>query len=143
MRRLEVAAKYPETDEQRLQWIGNRISTVSPDDKHASATTGASVSSDEGSSRIARIIKSSLMVDKDYSDEQIVLIVQRQERSIDEAAILEVWHNWADWSVYLKGIVNQRIQSGSLMPDEVREARSYAARLRDFQRKNEQFQAVV
>ena len=93
--------------------------------------------------RIAKIIKLSLMVDREYSDEQIVLIVQRQERSIDSAAILEVWHNWSDWSGYLQAIVSQRIQSGSLMPDEVLEARSYAARLRDFQRKNEQFQAVV
>ena len=71
------------------------------------------------------------------------MIVQRQERSIDSSAILEVWHNWSDWSAYVKDFVDQRIQSGSLMPDEVLEARSYAARLRDFQRKNEQFQAVV
>ena len=93
--------------------------------------------------RIAKTIKFSLMADKEYSDEQIVTIVQRQDRSIDSDAILEVWYNWSDWSAYLKGLVNQRIQSGSLMPDEVLEARSYAARLRDFQRKNEQFQAVV
>jgi hypothetical protein len=109
----------------------------------ASATTGASVSSDEGSSRIAKTIKSSLMADKEYSDEQIVMIVQRQERSIDSAAILEVWHNWSDWSGYLQGVVNQRIQSGSLMPDEVLEARCYAARLRDWERKNQQWEAVV
>jgi len=95
------------------------------------------------SRRIAKTIKSSLMADKEYSDEQIVLIVQRQERSIDQAAILEVWHNWSDWSAYVKDFVDQRIQSGSLMPDEVLEARSYAARLRDWERKNEQFQAVV
>ena len=78
------------------------------------------------------------MADKEYSDEQIITIVQRQERSIDSAAILEVWHNWADWSGYLKGMVSQRIQSGSLMPDEVLQARSYAARLRDWSAKNEQ-----
>ena len=83
------------------------------------------------------------MASKEYSDEQIVMIVQRQERSIDSSAILEVWHNWSDWSAYVKDFVDQRIQSGSLMPDEVREARSYAARLRDWERKNEQFQAVV
>ncbi|MCH8295915.1 hypothetical protein IH992_32960, partial [Candidatus Poribacteria bacterium] len=140
LRRLQVAAKYPETDEQRLQWIGNRISTVSPDDKHVSATTGASEGSTTGDSlgrRIARTIKSSLMVDKDYSDEQIVTIVQRQERSIDSSAILEVWHNWSDWSAYMNDFVDQQIQSGSLMPDEVLEARSYAARLRDWERKND------
>ena len=84
-------------------------------------------------------IKFSLMTDKDYSDEQIVFIVQRQERSIDETAILEVWRNWGDWSAYLKDFVNQRIQSGSQMPDEVRQARSYAARLGDWERKNEQW----
>jgi len=83
------------------------------------------------------------MVDKEYSDEQIVLIVQRQERSIDEAAILEVWHNWKDWTAYVKDFVDQRILSGMLMPDEVLQARCYAARLRDFQRKNDQWEAVV
>jgi len=119
-------------------------------DKGVYDAAGAIELSDEGSTtgdslgrRIARIIKSSLMANKEYSDEQIVLIVQRQERSIDEAAILEVWHNWSDWSAYVKGIVDQRIQSGSLMPDEVRQARSYAARLRDWERKNEQWEAVV
>ncbi|MCH8292933.1 hypothetical protein IH992_17725 [Candidatus Poribacteria bacterium] len=104
---------------------------------------GGSTTGDSLGRRIARTIKSSLMADKEYSDEQIVLIVQRQERSIDSAAILEVWHNWSDWSAYLEGIVNQRIQSGVLMPDEVREARSYAARLKDWERKNEQWEAVV
>ena len=91
--------------------------------------------------RIAKIIKLSLMVDREYSDEQIVLIVQRQERSIDSAAILEVWHNWSDWSGYLQDIVSQRIQSGSLMPDEVREARAYAARCKAWEQKNDQWAA--
>ena len=91
--------------------------------------------------RIARTIKFTLMASKEYSDEQMVMIVQRQERSIDEAAILEVWHNWSDWSAYVKGMVDQRIQSGSLMPDEVSESRSYAARLREWERKNEQWAA--
>jgi hypothetical protein len=102
------------------------------------STTGDSLAR-----RIAKTIKLSLMVDREYSDEQIVLIVQRQERSIDSAAILEVWYNWSDWSAYVKDMVSQRIQSGSLMPDEVREARAYAARCKAWEQKNDQWAAVV
>ena len=124
-------------------------SVAQDSDKGVYDAAGAIELSDEGSTgdslgrRIARTIKSSLMASKEYSDEQIVLIVQRQDRSIDSAAILEVWHSWSDWSADLNGMVDQRIQSGVLMPDEVLEARSYAARLRDFQRKNEQWESVV